>query len=139
LGEQVAKLIERLHPDTPVAQLERDAGLRPGQIARFKKKSEKIQRVPPAHTLLMLARACSCLPQDFLRAFCVDVGIPLDDPPLSEAAEEMVILIQRLPEREQQMILTMTRTLVAACASAPGANSPSVEVAPRQPEQDLAN
>jgi hypothetical protein len=114
LGQHVAALIKRLNPDIPVRQLERDAGLREGQIARFRKPSETLERVPPAATLAVLAKACRCDPHTFFKAFCLDTGMPIEPPVLSDDEDELVLLFRRLSAIAQKMFLGAVRGLVSA-------------------------
>lgn len=114
MGANVAALIERLNPNISVRQLERDAGLREGQIARFRKPSETLERVPPAPTLAVLAKACRCEPHAFFRAFCLDTGMPIDPPQLTDDEDELLQLFRRLSSRAQKMFLGAVRGLVTA-------------------------
>ncbi|HTF49443.1 MAG TPA: hypothetical protein VK735_18530 [Pseudonocardia sp.] len=114
MGQNVAALIERLNPNTSVRQLEREAGLKPGQIARFRKASEQLERVPPASTILALARACRCDPNTMFRAFCLDTGMPVDPPPLTDDEAELLTLFRRLSRTAQRMFLGAVRGLVHA-------------------------
>lgn len=114
MGANVAALIERLNPNISVRQLERDAGLREGQIARFRKPSEVLERVPPAPTLAVLAKACRCDPHTFFRAFCLDTGMPIDPPQLTDDEDELVHLFRRLNERARKMFLGAVRGLITA-------------------------
>jgi hypothetical protein len=114
LGQHVAALIERLNPNIPVRQLERDADLRAGQIARFRKPSEVLERVPPASTLAVLAKACRCDPHEFFRAFCLDTGMPIDPPQLSDDEVELLHLFRRLNARARTMFLGAVRGLITA-------------------------
>jgi len=114
LGQHVAALIERLNPNISVRQLERDAGLREGQIARFRKPSEALERVPPAETIAVLASACRCDPHALFRAFCLDTGMPVEPAELSDDEDELVHLFRRLNDRARKMFLGAVRGLVAA-------------------------
>ena len=114
MGQHVAALIKRLNPDVPVRQLEREAGLREGQIARFRKPSEVLERVPPAATLAVLAKACRCDPHSLFVAFCRDTGMPIEPPQLTDDEDELVHLFRRLNERARKMFLGAVRGLVAA-------------------------
>lgn len=114
MGANVAALIKRLNPNISVRQLERDAGLREGQIARFSKPSETLERVPPAPTLAVLAEACRCEPHAFFRAFCLDTGMPIDPPQLTDDEDELVHLFRRLNGRAQKMFLGAVRGLITA-------------------------
>jgi hypothetical protein len=116
LGKHVAALIERVNPKTPVRQLEREAGLKPGQLARFKKASEKLERVPPAPTILRLSEACGCDPNEMFRAFCLDTGMPVDAPPLSDDEAETVRLFRRLSPKARTLFLGALRGLVEVWA-----------------------
>lgn len=114
MGANVAALIERLNPNISVRQLERDADLKEGQIARFRKPSESLERVPPAPTLAVLAKACRCDPHALFRAFCLDTGMPIDPPVLTDDEDELVHLFRRLNGRARKMFLGAVRGLVTA-------------------------
>lgn len=86
-------MIRHLHPNTPVRELERAAGLRYGAISRHCKPSGIRDGFPSPTKIGTVARAVGCDPLLLVAYLCLDANI-LGDPPLSNREHRMLRSIQ---------------------------------------------
>jgi hypothetical protein len=91
LAQHVAALVKKLHPNTPVRELERRAVLRYGAISRHCKPSGS--GFPSPANLRAVADALGCEEFLLMAYFCLDANI-LGDPPLSDAEHKALRRIQ---------------------------------------------
>lgn len=95
---QLRELIDRIHgPRVSVRKLERDGGLKTGQLGWRLKDSAEVRKMPEAHEIADLARAIGCEPVEVARAFAAHLGIPYTEYEFSD--EDLAILraARRLP------------------------------------------
>jgi hypothetical protein len=70
-------LVRRLHPDTPVRDLERAAGLAQDTIEYYMKASTNLAYIPKAPKCALIARGLQCDPSEVVECFAADLGYPL--------------------------------------------------------------
>lgn len=109
----LGKLIERLHPDRSVRQIERDGGLVPDRIAHWLKPGTEVNRIPPPGAIREIARALGCRVAEVVYAF----NSSLDDPlPWGEEVEvdpDEALLVGRfraLPPTDRESLLRISET-----------------------------
>ena len=78
--EHLRALIQELHPDVSVRQLQRAAGLDPNRISYYLKPSTHLTQMPPTAACKEIAMALGCDLDLVVEAFAADVGLPWGPP-----------------------------------------------------------
>ncbi|OXM63119.1 hypothetical protein [Amycolatopsis vastitatis] len=123
--ENVAALIRGYAAPRTVAEVERDAGLKPGSLANYVKPSTAPARMPLAPVMERIADALGAPVTEVSRAFAADFELPVyDGEPLPEDETELLAQYRMLPPNLRRF----ARKTVASLVAEVGASRTSGEI-----------
>ncbi|MEV6448480.1 hypothetical protein [Amycolatopsis sp. NPDC051716] len=110
----MAALIRGYSTPRTVAEVERDAGMKPGALANYVKPSTAPARMPLAPVMERIADALGAPLTEVSRAFAADFELPVyDEEPLLEGEYELLANYRMLPPNLQRFARKTLASLVA--------------------------